>query len=116
MTGLRVIVCGGRDYSHRNHVFGALDRLHRERGIACVIHGGAGGADSLAGEWAEGAGVPVQRFPADWKVSARAAGPLRNARMIAEGQPDGVVAFPGGKGTADMIAQAEAAGLKVWRP
>ncbi len=30
--------------------------------------------------------------------------------------PYGVVAFPGGKGTQNMIEQAEKAGVKVWRP
>jgi len=36
--------------------------------------------------------------------------------MIDDGKPDGVVAFPGGTGTADMIRRAKKAGLKVWEP
>ena len=52
-------------------------------------------------------------FPADWKTYGRAAGPLRNARMIAEGKPDLVLAFPGGRGTADMTRKARAAGVEV---
>jgi hypothetical protein len=36
--------------------------------------------------------------------------------MIDEGCPDKIVAFPGGKGTADMIRRAEAAQIPVWRP
>jgi len=36
--------------------------------------------------------------------------------MIDEGKPDGVVAFPGGRGTEDMVRRAAAAGLKVWFP
>jgi predicted Rossmann-fold nucleotide-binding protein len=31
-------------------------------------------------------------------------------------KPDGVVAFPGGDGTADMVRRARAAGVKVWEP
>src|SRR5262249_25506155 len=31
-------------------------------------------------------------------------------------KPDGVVAFPGGTGTADMIRRAKKAGLEVWKP
>ena len=38
---------------------------------------------------------------------------MRNARMLAEGKPDLVVAFPGGRGTADMVAQARKAGVRV---
>jgi ABC-type branched-subunit amino acid transport system substrate-binding protein len=33
--------------------------------------------------------------------------------MIREGKPDAVVAFPGGRGTADMVRQARAAGIEV---
>jgi hypothetical protein len=33
--------------------------------------------------------------------------------MINEGKPDLVIAFPGGKGTADMVARAAQAGIKV---
>lgn len=52
-------------------------------------------------------------FRADWEQCGRQAGPLRNARMLAEGRPDAVIAFPGGKGTADMVRKARAAGLPV---
>jgi hypothetical protein len=41
---------------------------------------------------------------------------IRNTQMLAEGRPDGVVAFPGGRGTANMVRQAAAAGLGVWFP
>ena len=33
--------------------------------------------------------------------------------MLDEGKPDLVVAFPGGRGTADMIRKAEGAGVPV---
>jgi len=46
-------------------------------------------------------------------MHGRAAGPVRNAQMLAEGKPDFVVAFPGGRGTADMCKQARARGVKV---
>jgi hypothetical protein len=50
--------------------------------------------------------VPVIEFPANWKVYGRAAGPIRNMKMLLEGKPDLVVAFPGGIGTADMVKKA----------
>ena len=78
-----------------------------------LIHGAARGADSLAGEWASTRAVPVKIFPADWQTHGRSAGHIRNAQMLREGKPDLVVAFPGGRGTADMVAKANAAGITV---
>jgi len=113
---MRVIVCGGRNYRDRKSVFAALDRLHAERGIDFVIQGVADGADYLAWQWADERGIPCGSYPAHWDEHGKRAGSIRNQEMIDEGKPDGVVAFPGSKGTADMVRRAEAAGLKVWFP
>jgi hypothetical protein len=51
----------------------------------------------------------------DWKRHGPAAGPMRNQRMLDWG-PDLVVAFAGGKGTADMVRRARAAGVDVIEP
>lgn len=107
------LVCGGRDYWHPAHVALVLDTLLSEHPAMRVISGGASGADSIAAGWAKMRGVPVQVFKADWQTLGRAAGPLRNQRMIDEGKPDVVVAFPGGRGTEDMLRRAQAAGIPV---
>lgn len=112
---MRVLVCGGRDYRDKDHAFLTLDKLHAEQGITHIIQGGANGADYLAVRWSEERGLPSRQFAADWNAYGPAAGPIRNARMIAEGKPDLVLAFPGGRGTADMIRKAEAAGIPVRR-
>ena len=109
----RVLVCGGRDYGDRAALFAALDRLHAERRFTMLIAGGARGADTLAAEWANSRGVPAEIYMADWKRQGRAAGPIRNERMLREGKPDLVVAFPGGKGTAGMVALARNATVEV---
>lgn len=113
---MRILVCGGRDYFDRRKVYRALDHLHAVRGITCVIHGAAPGADSIADDWARTRGISVEPYAAEWKRLGPMAGPKRNREMLEFGKPDGVVALPGGPGTADMCAKAEAAGLKVWRP
>lgn len=93
-----------------------MDRLHAETPVTCLIEGGALGADRLARRWAYTVGgITVETFPADWGAHGKAAGPIRNQRMIDEGKPDVVLAFPGGRGTADMIRRAEAAGIRVIR-
>lgn len=100
--------------TNRDLVFRTLDRLHRERGIAIVIHGKARGADTLADEWATANNIPRMPMAADWARHGRSAGPIRNGEMLFHGRPDGVVAFSGGVGTADMVRQARIAGVPVW--
>jgi len=110
---MRVLVCGGRDFSDREKLHLELDTLHRLTPISCVIHGAARGADSLAAEWAAERHISIEEFAADWAKQGRAAGPIRNATMLSIGRPELVVAFPGGKGTANMVQQARKAGLRV---
>ena len=109
----RVLVCGGRDYADRRKVYAVLDVAHAANPIVMLIAGGANGADSLAVDWARGISVPYQVFNADWEHNGRAAGPLRNQRMLDEGKPHLVIAFPGGRGTADMVRRAEKANVPV---
>lgn len=110
---MRLLVCGGRDFSDTSHAYHALDKLHRTHGIGVVIEGDARGADRIAGYWARRNRVDNLKFRADWGKDGRAAGPIRNQRMLDEGKPDMVLAFPGGRGTADMVNRARAAGLPV---
>ncbi len=65
------------------------------------------GADHLAQVWAKENKVPNLTFPALWRNHGRGAGPMRNIRMIEDGAPDLVIAFPGGKGTAHMVKLAK---------
>lgn len=78
-----------------------------------IISGKASGADSVAIDWAVVNWCRFLEFEADWKTYGKAAGPIRNQRMLAEGKPDLVVAFPGGPGTRNMKQLARAANIKV---
>ena len=121
---MRILVCGGRDYSSSD-VWNWLERYlppevsfatgYHTWSIDAVIHGGARGADEGAARWGESEGVKVLAFPADWKKHGKSAGPIRNRKMLTEGKPDIVIAFPGGRGTENMIALAEDAGITVIR-
>lgn len=109
-----IIVCGGRDYTHFGRIDMVLTYVLRTRGRPLrIVHGGARGADTLADAWALANGCERIAYPADWKAHGRAAGPIRNALMLEREKPDLVVAFPGGKGTADMVSKARAAGIEV---
>jgi hypothetical protein len=107
---MKVLVTGGRGFSNRTLLFASLDSLHADHAFTMIIHGGASGADRLAGEWAASRGIPVEVYPADWQKYGRAAGPIRNQRMI-DRKPDMVVAFPGGRGTADMVRRVRQTGI-----
>jgi predicted Rossmann-fold nucleotide-binding protein len=112
----RVLVCGGRNYEDRDALYAALDQLHSEHRFSVVIAGGARGADTLAADWAKERGIPTEIYMAEWNRLGRKAGPIRNRRMLDEGKPDLVVAFPGGTGTAGMAALARNAGEPVISP
>ena len=105
---VRVLVCGGRQFENRDMLNAALDKLHHERVFSLVISGGAPGADSLAEAWAKAAGVTRKIYAPRWEYPGR-----RNQRMLDERRPDLVVAFPGGRGTADMVGRARSAGIEV---
>lgn len=112
---MRVLVCGGRDYDNRDHIWNTLCHLDAKRRIEVIVHGCAPGADTEGMLWAQANNRKHAPFAADWKAHGRAAGPIRNARMLEEGKPDFVLAFPGGRGTKDMIEKAERAGVRVVR-
>lgn len=110
---MRVMVTGGRDYADREALGHVLSDLHADRGITIVVEGGCPtGADRFAREWASANGVTWETHRADWATHGRAAGPKRNAFMVHLGA-DLVVATAGGRGTADCVRRAKAAGIPV---
>lgn len=112
---MKILVTGSRGWNQRGHLFNALDGIEATCTDAeiVVIHGGARGADRLAGEWAGQAGHTEDVHLPDWS-SGRGAGFKRNEAMLAL-RPDLVVAFSDGesKGTGHCIRKARALGLRV---
>jgi hypothetical protein len=80
-----LVVCGGREllWSARR-VQLVLRRMAAWRPVVALLHGGARGADETAGYAAGLLGWRVQVVQAHWSRHGRAAGPLRNARMLIE--------------------------------
>lgn len=110
---MRVLVCGGRDFRDKELLNQVLNDLAKVEVIDCIIEGDAEGADRLAGFWAKKHHVDLLLYPADWNRHKKSAGPIRNQKMLDEGKPDLVIAFPGGKGTAHMVKIAKEAGVEV---
>jgi len=120
MDEFKVLVCGGRDYDNRERLFAVLDKALRAANLAgktfVLVHGGARGADSLAGLWASMRqdSVSVRVYKADWDTHKKAAGPIRNNLMLTSESPDVIIAFKGGNGTAHMMSIGRKAGVPVY--
>lgn len=108
---MKVLVCGSRTWSDDAVIRRALSDLPRG---SVVIHGGARGADLIAGTVARSLGLSVWEFPADWKNLGRSAGYRRNIEMLDE-RPDLVIAFweNGSKGTEHTVREALRRGYAV---
>lgn len=125
-----VIIVGGRSYDFTPLDIHLLDLLHDEHNFTKVLSGDCSriitiadpitnqkrnkrvGADYCGEQWAKKNNIPCAKYKADWFKLGKAAGPIRNQRMIDEA--DALVAFPGSSGTADVIHRAKDAGLLVW--
>lgn len=108
-------MCGGRYYTDRATADKVLDALAASSSLLLLATGACpyGGADELAETWAKSREVDYVGYPAKFKRDGKRAGPERNQRMLEVFRPDLVVAFPGGRGTADMVRRAESAGVDV---
>ncbi|MFT4064302.1 DUF2493 domain-containing protein [Paraburkholderia sp.] len=110
---MRLLVCGGRDFTDQIFTNWALDAIHARRPVTLLIEGGARGGDRCARNWAIARGILYVTYEADWDRYRYRAGPIRNQKMLDEGRPELVTALPGGKGTTDMVLKAHAAGVPV---
>lgn len=114
---MKIVVCGGRNFKDVDLMHDTMNALHSIRSITLLANGDARGADWWANQWAIANGVDVCKFPVNWRFKNKAdAESHRNAVMLAVIQPDLVVAFLGGKNTADVTRQAALAGMTVLYP
>lgn len=113
----RILVCGGRDFTDQQLVVNILNELRPYFAEQfCLIHGGARGADRCAHVWAFFQGCPVIEMKANWDFYDKKAGPVRNTWMLNWAEPDLIIAFPGGVGTANMVLQAQSRGIDIYEP
>lgn len=130
---MRILVTGSREWSDYNSVVRALtvaiETLHTENPdvkTITVVHGGARGADRMAGRFVDqardflrGKGITLKEeihpvTPEEWKRS-RGAGLARNQKMVDLGA-DIAVAFQkaGSKGTQHCINACKKADIDIW--
>ncbi len=120
----RILCTGDRNWSNRALVYRVLATLTHS---STVIHGGARGLDTIAAQCALELNLlidlpptrkyPLGGYPAEWDKYHKAAGPIRNTRMLFEGKPDEVWAWhndlKNSRGTRNMVEQSQKAGLPV---
>jgi len=112
--GPRVIICGSRKWHDREKISRRLAELVLEMApnYPVIVHGAAKGADTIADQEAGKAGLLTDPHPADWKRHGKAAGPIRNREMAADGAVLCIGFGPThGSGTEDMLIVAQAHGI-----
>ena len=111
-----ILACGNRDldWSDQERIK-AVFTEYPKGPQTTLLHGGCRGADRLAAEAAQFCGWRIREYAADWKHFGRAAGPMRNQKMLDEGKPDLVIAFFRrlSGGTFDMVERARKAELPI---
>jgi hypothetical protein len=113
----KILVTGSRDLDDPMRVLKAFDEVVEDWDWTSVylIHGAAGGADTLARVIVDDRGGLTKGYPADWGQHGKAAGPIRNQEMVDLGGFDICLAFPGpdSTGTWDCVKRAVKAGVPV---
>lgn len=116
---MKVLCCGDRNWDQWAPIWTCLRAL-KPLGYTQLVHGNARGADRMSGFVGQKIGYEVFPVAAEWEKHGRAAGPIRNRKMLTD-HPDIelVVAFhadlANSKGTKDMVEIAEARGIRVER-
>lgn len=108
-----VIVAGDRRLEDYDLVCSWLDRLLAGHlPDVMILSGAALGADRLGERYAGERGLDCRRYPADWALLGRRAGPARNESMCQDA--DAAIVFDGGgPGSADLVRRANRRGLAV---
>lgn len=122
----KVLVTGSRDWTNEAAIAREFAKLPKG---TIIIHGHHWeGADAICDKLAMKFGFQIRRYPADWNdptlPNKKAAGPIRNARMIREEHPDKDgepisfgLAFTRdmsrSRGTKDCTDRARRAGIRV---
>lgn len=112
---MRVLVCGWRDWLWASS--GSIrSRLMKLDKGTTIINGDCEGVDRIADEMAKQIGLDREKYPANWVKYKKAAGPIRNIKML-KTSIDLVIAFhpniANSTGTAHTVREAKKLGIPV---
>lgn len=111
-----VLISGKRNFNNYEQFCRILDESLKDISDDIeIVQGGAKGTDALAKHYADTHGIKCREFPALWNINGRAAGPMRNAKMVkfVRGKDSKAIFFWDGKskGTGDCLKKAMKAGI-----
>ena len=111
---MKIIVAGSRTIVDQDVVNKAMLTSGWSHVITEVVSGVAPGVDQMGQAWAIKNNIRLKKFPANWELHGRAAGPIRNKQMAE--YADALIAVWDGKssGTKDMIKKMQKAGKRVY--
>jgi len=106
---MRVLIAGSRD---------VVDPLIIEKAVVesgftvtSVICGMARGVDMLGYNWAKQHNVNIEEYPADWDGLGKAAGMIRNRKMVAVAEAAIIIWDGNSPGTENTIKLVKAKGI-----
>lgn len=109
---MRCIIAGPRDYLDYATAAKYLDKIFSVNKPDVVISGGATGMDAIGERWARYHAIPIEVYPADWRMGAKA-GPIRNELMATKATHCVVLWRGDSKGSKNMIKTAHKYNLNV---
>ncbi len=113
----KVIICGAREVGNESCREAIDEFLSHLKKNCVIVHGGCKGVDIIVDMYSRKRGLPVIVYPAEWDKHGKAAGYIRNKRMLLEEKPDLVIAFhpalDKSKGTKHMIETANKANYRT---
>lgn len=113
---MNVVIGGYRNFENyeifKSFVYSCLNEL--ESNEITILSGHCKGVDLMGERYAKEKGLVLEIYPADWKKYGKAAGPIRNKKMVEKANI--VIAFvcERAKGTKNLIAQAKKLDKKVF--
>ena len=117
---MKILIAGSRNIPSEEYedierdIREALLKLKEKHEEVILISGAARGIDSLAAELAQGLGIKVDFYPAQWSVYGRGAGMIRNKIMVEKCDLALIYWDGSSSGTANTIEQLKAKNKKFF--